>query len=619
MALPRHLVDEVRSRADIVSIVERTVTLRRSGRSYSGLCPFHNEKTPSFSVVPDKGIFHCFGCGESGDVFGFLMKTRGVSFFEAVKELGDAAGIVVEEREMTPQERQRLQQRADLHDVTELTALFYTDLLLVSPDGAPGRDYLAARGITLETAQKYRLGYAPDAWDRLTGHLQAQRIPSPLALAARVVGKSERSERVYDLFRHRLMFPILDDRGRVVAFGGRLLPRAADPRSPDGDARAASGAPPKTDGPKYLNSPESEIYNKSKTLYGLSWARMPVQRKDRALLVEGYFDAVSLWQAGFEEAVATCGTALTEAHLEVLKRLTRKVVALFDGDEAGLKAAAKSMELFLDAGVEARRLELGTEKDPDEFIQKRGAEAFEQLLQRTEPLVELVVRRTIQREGSSAEGRARALEALVPILRRLPETVRLQAASRAAGLLGMHEAVVLGRLAPSDTAPRSTPEGPRASSAAPPRWVPSRELAHLLWLLLHFPETVAPLLAAADPDLITDRLTVLEAIVALASGARLAEVIDGGQDLDLARALRAIAAKPDEYKEEQAESATRSLLARLESTRLETEILTLNARIAACETSGDKSSYLSLAKEVATLYARQQTLKSIVARRSPRG
>lgn len=606
MAIPRHIVDEVRARTDIAELIGRTVTLRRAGRSYTGLCPFHNEKSPSFNVVPDKGIFHCFGCGEGGDAFAFLMKSRGVSFYEAVKELGDAAGVVVEEKELSREERQRLEHRADLYDVTEESARFFTSTLLTAPEGAPGREYLLKRGITLETAQKYRLGFAPDAWDRLTGHLQRKRIPMQMAKGARVVGQREGSDRVYDLFRNRLMFPILDDRGRVVAFGGRLLPGAPD--APKGDGT-------KSEGPKYLNSPESEIYNKSRTLYGLSWARMATQRRDRVLVVEGYFDAVSLWQAGFEEVMATCGTALTPAHLEVISRLTRKVVALFDSDEAGLKAATKSMELFLDANVEAKRLDLKPAKDPDEFIQQFGAEAFEARLLAAQPLLDLVFDRTIKKEGSSSEGRARAEEAVIPLLRRLPRNVRDQMLAKAADVLGIRPNELIEKVGRVD----NTDARPPVSSAPPARWVPSRELAHVFWLLLHFPAQVAPVLAEADPSILTDRRSVLEAIVALAGGAPLAEVADAGRDADLARALRAIAARPAEYQEEQAQSATRSLVARLELTRIESEILTINAKIAACETSGDKSSYVSLAKEISALYSRQRLLKSVVSTRAARG
>lgn len=602
MAIPRQIVDEVRSRTDIVEVVGRVVTLRRAGRTYSGLCPFHNEKTPSFNVVPDKGIFHCFGCGEGGDVFSFLMKTRGVSFFEAVKELGDAAGVVVEERELSVEERNRLQRRADLYDVCELASRFFSDTLLARPEGQSGREYLASRGISIETQHRYRLGFAPDSWDCLTTHLHKGRIPAALAVQARVLGKSERSDRVYDLFRNRVIFPILDDRGRVVAFGGRLLP----------------GAPVPSDGmksPKYLNSPESEIYNKSRTLYGLSWSRLAVQRKNRLILVEGYFDAVSLWQAGFEEAVATCGTALTPAHLEVVSRLTRQVVALFDGDEAGLKAATKSMELFLDAGVEAKRLELAGAKDPDEFIQKYGAAAFDKALEHSVPLLELVLQRTIQREGSTAAGRARALEAVVPIFRRLSRSMRSQAEGLAAQLLGISVAELHERVGAIEDAPA----GPPAGVAPPPRWVPTRELAHILWLLLHFPQQVAPVLADTDPELLSDRKVVLEAIVALASGAPLAEVADPSRDADLARALRAIAARPAEYTEERANSAAKQLVAKLESARIEARIITINARIAACLTSGDKSSYRSLAQEIMDLKQRQSALNAIVAGRAHRG
>ena len=385
MAIPRPIVDEIRARTDIVELIGRTITLRRSGRSYSGLCPFHNEKSPSFNVVPDKGIFHCFGCGEGGDVFAFLMKSRGISFAEAVKELGDACGVVVEERELSQEERQRLQRRADLHDVTEAAARYFTEILLARPEGQVAREYLASRGITTETAQKYRLGFALDSWDALAGHLQRQRFPAQLALGARVLGKAERSDRVYDLFRNRLMFPILDERGRVVAFGGRLLPGAGE-------------------GPKYLNSPESDIYNKSRTLYGFSWARMSIQRKDRVIFVEGYFDAVSLWQAGFEEAVATCGTALTPGHLETVARMTRKAIALFDTDKAGVGAAVKSVGLFFDADIEPKRLELPGAKDPDEFVQKNGAAAFERQVEHAQPLVDILTFSALEKAGNSAAG-----------------------------------------------------------------------------------------------------------------------------------------------------------------------------------------------------------------------
>lgn len=596
MAIPKDIVEEVRARTDIVELIGRTVTLKRQGRSWLGLCPFHADKRPSFHVVPDKGIYNCFACGEGGDVFKFLMKTRGLGFGEAVRELAGPAGVTIEERQLSTEERQRLSARADLYDVVDAASKWFERTLLVATEGAPGRAYLEKRGITLETARKYRLGFAPDGWDHLVNYFGRERIPVQLGGRAGLFKRSERTGGTYDTFRNRLIFPITDDRGRVVAFGGRLLPGEDDA------------------GPKYLNSPESEIYEKSKTLYGLSYARTAVQRHDRVLLVEGYFDAVSLWQAGFEEVVATCGTALTAHHLETLRRLTRKVIAQFDSDEAGLRAAAKSMDLFLAAGVEARRLDLRDAKDPDEFVQKNGPPAFEELLGRTEPLVDLVVRRTVEKEGPSAEGRVRALQALIPLLRRLPDLLRGQMASRAAGWLGYREAQVLDALGAIDDDP--DPQG--SINAAPTRWVPTKELSHFLWLLLAWPERVSPLLATADPATISDRRAVLEAIARLAAGKALPEVVEACPDPDVARTLLSIAAKPAIYEEQQAESAARSILARLELAGVEAQIALISAKIAACETSGDKSSYGDQARVISSLYVRRAALQAVVARRASR-
>jgi DNA primase len=593
MTIPRSVVDEIRARTDIAEVIGRTVTLKRQGRSWVGLCPFHSDRKPSFSVVPEKGIYYCFPCGEGGDVFRFLMKTRGISFIEAVKELAGPAGITIEEREPTPEERRRAAMQADLHDVCEAAARLFHTTLLTSSEGAPGRDYLDQRGITFETAQKYRLGYAPEGWDRLANHLHKQRIPLELGVKAGLLKRNENRNSTYDVFRDRVIFPILDDRGRVVAFGGRILPGKDDR------------------GPKYLNSPESEIYKKKKTLYGLSWARTSVQRKDRVILVEGYFDAVSLWQAGFEEAVATCGTALTPEHLEIIRRLTRKVVALFDSDEAGQRAAAHALDLFLPIGVEGRRLDLRDAKDPDEFIQRHGAEAFEAQLQHTEPLVELVVRRVIAREGPTAEGRVRAVAALAPTLRQLPDLLRTQMISRAAGLLGIHESQLIDALG---AAPAPETPTPAPTSAPPTRWIPSRDLAHLMWLTIHFPARVAPVLADSDPDVISDRRDVLEALAHLAAGRALPEVTADCADPDLARTLLWIAARPAEYTEETAQSSATRLLAKMELDRVEAQILTIKAQIAACETSGDKSSYGVLASQMLALITRRNQLHAAVRR-----
>lgn len=592
MAIPKSVVDEVRTRADIVSVVGQSVTLRRAGSSWVGLCPFHNEKSPSFNVVPSKQIYHCFGCGAGGDVFTFLQKTRGLAFVEAVRELAAQVGVIIEERQLTREESLRNSRRKDLYDTCEAAARWYGTTLLVGKDGAPGREYLASRGITLDTARKYRLGYAPDGWNNLENHLKAEGYDTDLLLRAGLVKKQESRGSTYDVFRGRLLFSILDDRGRPIAFGGRAMPGADK------------------DSPKYLNSPGTEIYEKSKVLYGLSWARTAIQRRDRLLVVEGYFDAVSLWQAGFEEAVAPCGTALTADHLDIVRRLTLKVIALFDTDEAGLNAAVRSLALFLTAGVEARRLDLPGAKDPDEFVQKFGAAAFEERLTRTEPLLELVIRRTLDKHGSSAEGRGRAVAELVPTLRRLSGTVRDATIRRAAGWMGMPEQELERQVGGAAAAAAPEP-GPR-------RWQPDKDLAHLLWLAVHFPAEIAPALADADPALISEVPEVLEAIARLVDGQGLPAVLEemSPRAPDLARTLAQAAANSDLYRLEAAESAGRAIVARMELREVEAQIVAINREIHHCETTGDKSSYAGFVRRLSGLYARQATLKQQVNRRA---
>jgi DNA primase len=592
MSITRETVDEIRARADIVALVGQSVTLKRRGSSFVGLCPFHNEKSPSFNVIPQKQIYHCFGCGAGGDIFSFLQKTRGMSFVDAVKDVAGTVGVVIEERPLTPVEQAKISRRNDLYGACEAACRYFENTLLVGKDGAPGRDYLKARGVTLDTAKKYRLGFAPEGWNNLENHLKKEGFDPDTLVKAGVVKKNERGTSTYDVFRGRFIFPILDDRSRPVAFGGRVLPGA------DKDA------------PKYLNSPGTEIYEKSKVLYGLSFARNAVQRKDRLIVVEGYFDAVSLWQAGFEEAVAPCGTALTNEHLELIRRLTGRVVALFDTDEAGINAAVRALDLFLAAGVEARRLDLPGAKDPDEFIQKFGAEAFETRLTQTEPLLELVIRRTLDKHGPSVEGRARALEALVPTLRKLEGAVRATAIPRIAAWIGVSEADLARRIGQGG----GTPQAPEPQ----PRWVPETDVLHLLWLVVHYPAQVRDELSTiSDPEIVSDRPAVLAAVARLMGGEPLPGVLQSAQTdfPDLARVLARAAAKPDLYPVDRASSAMAGILARLESRRLEAKILAIQREIRRCETTGDKSSYGSHAQQLGALLLRQTQLKLRISRR----
>ena len=329
--IPRHQIDAIRERVDIVEAISRHVRLNRKGNTYLGLCPFHQEKTPSFNVVPSKGIYHCFGCGVGGDVFKFLMQMEGLSFVEAVKELAGPAGVTIEERELTPAEIQSQKKRATLFDVLEASAQFFESNLWTRPEGRGAREYLDERGLEKQMAQAARVGFAMDNWTALVDHLHEQGFSPELVAEAGLARKRNQGDGHYDAFRSRLIIPIRDERSRVIAFGGRIL-----------------GG----EGPKYINSPETRFYQKSHTLYGFDVARQAIQQRDRVFVVEGYFDVLSLQQAGYRETVATCGTALTIEHLQRIRRMTRNVFLLMDSDEAGARASERSLGLFLDAGLQ---------------------------------------------------------------------------------------------------------------------------------------------------------------------------------------------------------------------------------------------------------------------------
>ena len=322
--IPEETIQAVRDRTDLVDLIGRHVTLKKRGASHWGLCPFHDEKTPSFHVRPDRGFYHCFGCGESGNAFDFLIRHDNLTFPEAVRALAGQLGIEVPE---TGGGEPGLVER--LVAATKLAQDLYREAL-ASPAGAAARRYLAERGLDAEATERFGIGLAPDRWDAVTGALARARIPAELGVRAGLL-KERESGGHYDLLRNRVTFPIQDARGRVLGFGGRAL-----------------GAEQQ---PKYLNSPETPVFHKREALYGLPFALEPIRRADRVVVVEGYFDCIALNRAGLPEAMATCGTALGDEHARALLRRTRNVVLLFDGDEAGQRAALRALEVLLPRGL----------------------------------------------------------------------------------------------------------------------------------------------------------------------------------------------------------------------------------------------------------------------------
>ncbi len=356
-------IEEIKNRIDIVDLVSEYVTLKKAGRNFTGLCPFHQEKTPSFSVNRDKQIFYCFGCGEGGNAITFLMKIADKSFPEAIKELAAKTGVVLPPVSSGKEGRQKDLLKEGIIHVNSKAAQQFSNYLYTNAGGA-ARKYLQGRGITDEVIKQFRLGYAPDTWRSLTEYIEKSGVSLKLAEQAGLIIAGKEGS-FYDRFRGRLIFPIENVFGEIIAFGGRILDKGE---------------------PKYLNSPESPVYIKGKNLYGLNKAKEEIRKKGFALIVEGYFDLISLWNAGICNVVATLGTALTRDHLDLLRRYTVEVVALFDPDEAGKKALDRSLELFLSAEMRARALILPEKCDPDEYVRKFGKEKMEALISRAQPL-----------------------------------------------------------------------------------------------------------------------------------------------------------------------------------------------------------------------------------------
>jgi DNA primase len=437
-------VSAIRDRSDIVEVISGYLPLRRSGANYLGLCPFHQEKSPSFNVNAPRQIFHCFGCGVGGNVFTFLMRMEGLTFPEAVKRLGEKAGITVEETPVTPADRQRRDQREQLLRINEAACSFYHRLLLDDAAGALGRRYLRQRGYEADMVRAFRLGFAPDQWEALTAHLTAEGYTGKELQAAGLVreGREGRGDR--DLFHNRLLFPILDPEGRVVAFGGRVLD--------DGT-------------PKYLNSPETLVYQKGRTLYGLYQGRDAIRHSRSVLVVEGYFDLLALHRAGFANAVAACGTALTADHARLLKRYAEQVVLVFDADPAGRQATFRAMDALLSDGLMVKAVSLAAGEDPDSFLTRQGAEAFRLRLAAARPALELFLDEQLQLHGDSIEGRARAAEELLARIRRLPSDLeRNLYLKQLAARTGLDQALLQkrgGAAAPPRAATKPAGQAPR--------------------------------------------------------------------------------------------------------------------------------------------------------------
>ena len=469
--IPEEKIAEIRASCSIVEVISSYASLTKAGTNYKGLCPFHEEKTPSFVVSEAKKIFHCFGCGASGDVFTFLMKFERMSFQSAVRQLAKRQGISLPEKELSPEQRKRRSEREEQFSINQIAAQFYHEILLHNQRGKNAREYLQQRGIDTACITAFSLGFAPEGWNALLQHLKTRKISLVQAQnTGLIIPKG--TGHYYDRFRERIMFPIFNMARQIVGFGGRVI---------------GAGEP------KYLNSPESQLFNKRNQLYGLHVAAQQLVQHDEAILVEGYFDLLSLHQAGIKNVVAPLGTALTVQHIQLLKRYTANIITVFDADSSGEKAMIRSLTPFLEQGISPRMVLLPPGHDPDSFVRRRGAPAFAELVKNAVPLLDFVLDQTMKRFAlDTAPGKIRASEEVIPLLRNIAhELERDLYIQKVAQALGIKEAYLSAKI---EKQPRTTAAPPFSSqSSAPDPALAAAEKAErlIVELMLLHPDIIA--------------------------------------------------------------------------------------------------------------------------------
>jgi DNA primase len=439
MAEAGSFADKVKQQADIVRVVGEYVRLKKTGKDFSGLCPFHQEKTPSFTVSPIKQIFYCFGCGKGGDVYNFVMEMEKCEFPDAVRVVAEKCGIAIpRQKERSPQERKENRQRTLLVEMQREAQTFFVKQLEGTLEGKAARAYLEDRGIDRDAIARFGIGYAPSGGDLLLRHLKS-KYNEKLLVDSGLVSRDQSSGRFFDRFRRRITFPISNESGKIVAFGCRAL----------GD-----------DQPKYLNSPETPIYSKSNVLYHMDRAKEGIRREDFAILVEGYMDAIAVARAGISNVVASCGTSLADSQIKLLGRFTRRVIVNYDPDAAGQSATERSLSLLLEQDFEVRVLALppvGDKKaDPDLFIREKGKDAYLKLLKEAPPYVDYLIARARQMDLTTGEGKRRAVNFLLPYVQKIPNRIlRSEWATRIAQQLRLDEPVLRAALSKAAAERRS--------------------------------------------------------------------------------------------------------------------------------------------------------------------
>jgi DNA primase len=530
-------VQSVKEAADIIEIIGEVVNLKKAGVNYKGLCPFHAEKTPSFTVNPARRSFHCFGCGEGGDALSFVMRYQNIGFWEAVKQLAGRYHIALPEKDLSPREREASSKRKALYAINQRATEIYHQLLLFDPGAALARQYLEKRRIPASVIDTFQLGYAPESWDFLLKKM-ADVGPEALIEAGLTVLR-ESGKGFYDRFRQRVLFPIFSHSGQHLGFGGRIL----------GDQQ-----------PKYLNSPETPVFNKGRTLFGLFQNKEAIRLSKRAVIVEGNFDLLSLVAVGIKNVVAPLGTALTQQHIHALKGYAQEAILLFDGDEAGIKAAMRAVPLFLSEKVEARVVILPDGHDPDTFIGEFGAESLEQRISDAYSLPEFVVSHLVDKHGLGLEGKGRIIEQLKPIIKAIDDhdLQRSLFVSHFSQKLGLTPEQIHGAMTitpPVSSAPSHPVSQPPGIAAAQCTFTKIEE--QLLSFLIVYPEYLDRFIEAGLWEALTNPAAI-KIVKALQESSkqfpgggveRLLDLVQGPERVFVSRQLISVPSLPDTARE----------------------------------------------------------------------
>ncbi|MFZ5753469.1 MAG: DNA primase [Bacillota bacterium] len=402
--IPEEFISDLRHRVDIVEIIREYLPLRKQGNNFIGLCPFHQEKTPSFVVSPQKQIYHCFGCGKGGNVFSFLMEKNSLSYPEAVLYLAKRCGITMPENDVSPEKARQEKKKQRYYEINEFVTQYYHRLLFEGA-GKEALLYLERRGLSQDSCEKFLLGYAPQTWDQLTRLLLDKKVLPEELLILGLASKAQNGNLI-DRFRNRLMFPICDERGRVVGFGGRVLDDSL---------------------PKYLNSPDTPLFSKGRFLYGLNLAKGPIRTQDQVIIMEGYMDVITAHQHGISNAVATLGTALTTEQARMMMRYTYNTATCFDADSAGQEATLRGLDILRQLGCHVSVVTIPDGKDPDEFLNKQGREAFLKRIQEALPLLEYKLQKMLEKyDASTVNGKIQVVQGLIPDLHKVQSPVARQ-------------------------------------------------------------------------------------------------------------------------------------------------------------------------------------------------